>query len=201
MRPLLDPFPVDDLADLAQIHLRVALPSCGGRRRGYSAWGSSTQPLPGPHTPTPTAQPPTGPPSPSQPSADRMSPLAAVRAPGVPIPGFVMDTRDVPTMAPGQAWGTENAKKAGPDPSGGPAPDRHLLGSRTRPAIPCEGRLRQHDPCPGPVGTARTDRWRLRLLTSMQRDCDMSIPLWRRGRSLRGAVSGWVSRSWDDAGS
>ena len=50
-----------------------------------------------------------------------------------------MDTRDVPTMAPGRPWGTENAKNAGPDLSDGPAPNRHLLGSRTRPAIPWEG--------------------------------------------------------------
>ena len=49
------------------------------------------------------------------------------------------DIRDLPTMAPGRPWGTENAKNAGPDPSGGPAPSRHLLGSRTRPAIPWEG--------------------------------------------------------------
>ena len=34
---------------------------------------------------------------------------------------------------------TENAKNAEPDPSAGPAPNRHLLGFRTRPAIPPEG--------------------------------------------------------------
>ena len=55
------------------------------------------------------------------------------------IPGLVIDTRDVPTIAPGRPWGTENAKNAGPDPSDGPAPSRHLLGSRTRPTIPWEG--------------------------------------------------------------
>ena len=58
---------------------------------------------------------------------------------GVLIPGLVMDTRDVPAIPPGRPWGTENAKKAGPDPSDGPTPSRHLLGSRTRPAIPWEG--------------------------------------------------------------
>ncbi len=43
-----------------------------------------------------------------------------------PVPGPVVDE-------------TENAKNAEPDPSAGPAPNRHLLGSRTRPAIPYEG--------------------------------------------------------------
>ena len=42
-------------------------------------------------------------------------------------------------MAPGRPWGPENAKNAAPDPSDGPTPSHHLLGSRTRPAIPCEG--------------------------------------------------------------
>ena len=34
---------------------------------------------------------------------------------------------------------TQNAKNAEPDPSAGPTPNRHPLGSRTRPAIPYEG--------------------------------------------------------------
>ena len=45
---------------------------------------------------------------------------------------------------------------------------------------------------PAPVRSVpQTDRWCLRLLTIMQRGCDTSIPLWRRGRSLRGCCE-WV---------
>ena len=46
---------------------------------------------------------------------------------------------------------------------------------------------------PGPVRSVpQTDRWCLRLLTIMQRGCDTSTPLWRRGRSQRGCCE-WVS--------
>ena len=45
---------------------------------------------------------------------------------------------------------TENAKNAEPDPSAGPTPNRHLLGSRTRPAIPYEG-FGSDDLIPAPV--------------------------------------------------
>ena len=61
------------------------------------------------------------------------------QSPSVLVPGFVIDTRDVPTIRRVGPGGTENAKNAGPDPSDGPTPSRHLLGSRTRPAIPWEG--------------------------------------------------------------
>ena len=45
---------------------------------------------------------------------------------------------------------------------------------------------------PAPVRSVpQTDRWCLRLLTIMQRGCDTPIPLWRRGRSLRGCCE-WV---------
>ena len=72
---------------------------------------------------------------------------------------------------------------------------------------PREARLRQHDPWPGPVGTA-TDRRCLRLLTSMQRDCDTVNPL-VAARSVRRGFFGrfgvpavrrrgsWVERTTD----
>ena len=61
------------------------------------------------------------------------------QAPSVLIPGFVTDTRNVPTIPPGRPWETENAKNTGPDPSAGPTPSRHLLSFPTRPAIPRRG--------------------------------------------------------------
>ena len=75
---------------------------------------------------------------------------------------------------------------AGPDPSNGPTPSHHLLGSRTRPANPLGG-VGSDNMIPAPVRSVpQTDRWCLRLLTIMQRGCDTSTPLWRRGRSPRG---------------
>ena len=61
-------------------------------------------------------------------------------------------------------------------PTGGPSPNRHLLGSERVPPSP--GRVGFDNMIPAPVQSVpKTDRWCLRLLTSMQRDCDTVNPL------------------------
>ena len=50
---------------------------------------------------------------------------------------------------------TQNAKNAEPDPSAGPTPTATPSVPERVPPSPTRGRLRQHDPCPGPVGTAK----------------------------------------------
>ena len=104
-----------------------------------------------------------------------------------PVPGPVVDE-------------TENAKNAEPDPSAGPAPNRHLLGSRTRPAIPPRGRLRRHDPCPGPVGTGKQTGGVYGYLPVCKRTVTCQPPCGGAVGPLGDAVSGWACRSWDDAG-
>ena len=66
-------------------------------------------------------------------------PYTGASTPTCTTPGFVIDTRNVPTIPPGRPWGTENANNIGPDPSSGPTPNRHLLSFPTRPAIPRKG--------------------------------------------------------------
>ena len=102
-----------------------------------------------------------------------------IRAPSVLIPGFVTDTRNVPTIPPGRPWETENAKNTGPDPSAGPTP------GPPQPPPPQFPDASRHPPqrvgsdnmIPAPVRSVpQTDRWCLQLLTSMQRDCDTVNP-------------------------
>jgi len=66
---------------------------------------------------------------------------------------------------------TENAKNARAGPSGGPTPNRHLRSLRTRPASPRKGSAPITWSPPPVRSVPQTDRWCLRLLTSMQRGC------------------------------
>ena len=111
--------------------------------------------------------------------------------PGVLIPGFVIDTRDVPAIPPGRPWGDREREKrwTGPLRRARPQPPPPRFPNASR--HPLRG-VGSDNMIPAPVRSVpQTDRWCLRLLTIMQRGCDTSIPLWRRGRSLRGCCE-WV---------
>ena len=97
--------------------------------------------------------------------------------PSVLIPGFVIDTRNVPTIPPGRPWGDREREKHRTRP---------LRRAHPQPPPPQIPNASRHPPqrvgsdnmIPAPIRSVpQTDRWCLQLLTSMQRDCDTVIPL------------------------
>ena len=124
------------------------------------------------------------------------SPVGNRSSSSVPIPGFVVGTRNVPTIPPGRPWAPRTRKTRDPTPPAGPPPATTSSVIQRVPPSPAEGRLRRHDPCPI-RSVPEMDRWCLQLLTSMQRDCDTVNPprgdaLGTRGmlRAGRGADHG-----------